>query len=161
MHEVIFHFPCSICWHGKAAGLCPRSSCISSPGKKIPACIGPDPQQNSRPPPRAFAARKDPAQTHSAAPGPLGEESPVVIYRSPAPALLLALGSGSAGPGGAVMGGRSRAPLRAAPRCVETQRPLLGPGGSAGAAGRGAARGRNAEGGVLPWFSICKRHTSG
>lgn len=33
MREVIFHFPCSICWHGEAAGLCPRSSCISSPGK--------------------------------------------------------------------------------------------------------------------------------
>lgn len=115
MHEVIFHFPCSICWHGKAAGLCPRSSCISSPGKKIPACIRPDPQQNSRLPPKknsAFVARKDPAQTHSAAPGALGEESPVVIYRSPAPALLLALGSGSAGPGG-VRGGRSP---RSAPR---------------------------------------------
>lgn len=35
MHEVIFHFPCSICWHGKAAGLCPRSSCISSPRKRF------------------------------------------------------------------------------------------------------------------------------
>lgn len=35
MHEVIFHFPCSIGWHGKAAGLCPRSSCISSPGKRF------------------------------------------------------------------------------------------------------------------------------
>lgn len=33
MREVIFHFPCSICWHGEAAGLCPRSSCISSPRK--------------------------------------------------------------------------------------------------------------------------------
>lgn len=40
--------------------------------------MGPDPQQDS-------CTRQDPAQTHSAAPGLIGEESPVVIYHFPNP----------------------------------------------------------------------------
>lgn len=125
--------------------------------------MGPDPQQES-------CTRQDPAQTHSAAPGLLGEESPVVVYRFPHPrpqvisspwlprtpgrerqyALL-----GSARPGSAPFGPtRSRsAPLGSEPdRCVEPQRPLLGQSSAArpaaaerlrtGAAGCGSARRR-------------------
>lgn len=140
MHEAIFHFPCSICWHGKAAGLCPRSSCISSPGQSLLRASGqilgriPAPTSGALPP----CSGKDPAPTHSAAPGLLGEESPVVIYPSspPGPRSVISawLPLRGAGAGRGEVGALPPPPARlgsARVGCVEPQRPLPGQGAAA------------------------------
>lgn len=158
MHEVIFHFPCSISWHGKAAGLCPRSSCISSPGKRFLRAAGPDPQRNSlppsRPPPRLrsgegcgptpfsctwAARRREPCCYLSFPPPP-----PCVCYNE-----RLAAAPPGRGGGGGESGGIRAAPRSAAHRrCVEPQRPLLGQSGAArpaAAEGASALAQRGAE----------------
>lgn len=122
MHEVIFHFPCSISWHGKAAGLCPRSSCISSPGKRFLRAAGPDPQRNSLPPslPPAPAAaqrrrmRPDPIQLHLGC----SEKRALLLFIVPPPRVCVIMSAWlplrRAGAGGGDRGGS--APLRAPPR---------------------------------------------
>lgn len=161
MHEAIFHFPCSICWHGKAAGLCPRSSCISSPGQSLLRASGqilgriPAPTSGALPP----CSGKDPAPTHSAAPGLLGEESPVVIYpssppRSPERYQRLAPsprgrgrqgggGSSPPHPGSARLGSGGLRGATAPPPGTRRRRP---PGGSAELRGCGAGPDRGGTG---------------
>lgn len=96
MHEVIFHFPCSIGWHGKAAGLCPRSSCISSPGKRFLRASGQILSTPARPSgsgriwPGSFSCTWAPGRREPRCYVPL---PPVLLLSS-------ALGSSAAGPGG-------------------------------------------------------------
>lgn len=187
MREVIFHFPCSICWHGEAAGLCPRSSCISSPRKGFLHAWG---QILSRTPAPA-RIRPKLIQLHL---GSSEKRAPLLFITSPtlAPKLLAATLAptsgggrrcallGSARPGSAPFGpARSRsAPLGSAPdRCMEPQRPLLGQSSAArpaaaerlrtGAAGHGAAwrrmelcrQGNTRE--VSAWCPVQQRHAVG
>lgn len=155
MHEVIFHFPCSICWHGKAAGLCPRSSCISSPRKRFLRLSG---QILSRTPgrtrgvcgrqgsgPKPFSCTWAPRRR-----GPCCYLSRVCVCPS-RPRIILSAWLPLRGAGAGGGGGGGPTPPSAPGRCVEPQRPLLGHGGTvrpaaaeglrAGAAGHGDARG--------------------
>lgn len=146
--------------------------------------MGPDPQQDS-------CTRQDPAQTHSAAPGLIGEESPVVIYHfpNPRPQVISSHIGSHFGRGEAVRPARLRSarlgsvrphsvPLGSAPdRCVEPQRPLLGQSSAArpaaaerlrtGAAGHGAAWRRMElcrQGNtreVSAWCPVQQRHAVG
>lgn len=151
MHEVIFHFPCSIRWHGKAAGLCPRSSCISSPGKRFLRVRGQilrsAPAHNQRLCSREGSGPKPFSCTWA----PRRRESALLLFIAhppPAPQIIISpwLQLRGAGAGGRAPPLRAAARPAAPGRCVEPQRPLLGHGGTVRpAAAEGAPRWRSGE----------------